>query len=329
MGRARRNHYIPQFLLRRFASRTDGQKHLIWQLSRDGAVREISTRDAAVATDFYGDASNSIEPALAILEAGYGGALAAIDRGSIPPNDVLRQFVWTTAARTRAIREQFVDMGEATLDRVFDYLANTEEGKNELFDYSRSRPLFSDALLRKLPTKQQRQFSIRQRMELERELRQRARGSLDLPAIFAQIKEGLAKAGGFSPAAARGQLQVLRGDVRQWFQPSRWEVQPGSALILGDCCVVAVDAEGNTGSLITIGRERRRVLLPISPTQILVGYEADEPSSPVDLDAINLASAELSDSVIYASRAGDRERGLAAQIGRRAALLPEDVASEQ
>ena len=84
MGRARRNHYVPQFLLRRFASKKDGDSHWIWQISRDGAVREISTRHAAVAKDFYGDADTSIEATLSIVEAGYGGALADIDRGIDP-----------------------------------------------------------------------------------------------------------------------------------------------------------------------------------------------------------------------------------------------------
>jgi hypothetical protein len=329
MGRRRRNHYIPQFLLRRFASRKDGDKRLIWQISRDGTAREVSTRDAAVATDFYGDASTTIEPALAILEAAYGGALTEIDRGSVPPGEVLQQFVWTTAARTRAIREQWITMGQTTLDRVLDYLANTEKGRKELFAYSPGGgPLYSDKLLSRLPRRQRRQFSFRQRMELERELRRRARSEVDPTAIFGLLKEELAKVGGLRPGAARGQLDVLRGNVSQWFHPSRWEVQSASTLILGDCCVIAADADGNTGALTKIGRERRRVLLPISPTQILVGYEAGEPSVPVDPDEINLASAEMSHSVIYASSAGDRERALATAIGRRAELLPDDCAAQ-
>ena len=214
-------------------------------------------------------------------------------------------------------------MGDTALDRIIDYAANTEEGRAEIFDRARGgNALFVDRALAKIPRKQRRQISLRRKMGLERELRRRA-SAMDLGAIGVRLKQELAAIGGLRPAAARGQLNALREDARDWFNPERWEVHSGlgTPFILGDCCVIAINGDGTPGAVIKIGPDWRRVLLPISPTQILVGYNTGELPMLIDADAVNLSSAELSDSALYASSAGDRERALAGVIGTRAALL--------
>lgn len=79
----RRNHFIPRFLLNRFASRRKDSKAWIWQISQDGSAVEISTRDAAVATDFYGGPETGVEDAFAEAETEFSRTLAAIERGGL------------------------------------------------------------------------------------------------------------------------------------------------------------------------------------------------------------------------------------------------------
>ena len=71
----KRHHYIPRFLLARFASQRQEEKSWVWQISTDRAI-EISTKDAAVSKHFYGQDS-SIEDGLVPLETGYAATLSA------------------------------------------------------------------------------------------------------------------------------------------------------------------------------------------------------------------------------------------------------------
>ena len=75
----KRNHYIPRMLLNRFASRTEGKKHWIWQTGQDGQSREISTRDAAVGSLFYGESSTGVERALSEVESRIATVLRRLD----------------------------------------------------------------------------------------------------------------------------------------------------------------------------------------------------------------------------------------------------------
>src|SRR5437773_5887036 len=98
-----RNHYIPRLLLNRFASRTQGDTSWIWQLSSDGRAREISTRDAAVGSLFYGKPDSGVEEALARIESRFAPILERIDLGEQPSEfqEALRQFVYLLFIRTR------------------------------------------------------------------------------------------------------------------------------------------------------------------------------------------------------------------------------------
>jgi hypothetical protein len=109
MSKRHRNHHIPRFLLNRFASRVEGDKHWIWQISRDAGAQELSTRDVAVSRGFYGGRADGVEDALVEVESRFAAALACMDDRHPPEAfaDGLRQFAWMMAVRTRAIREQF------------------------------------------------------------------------------------------------------------------------------------------------------------------------------------------------------------------------------
>jgi hypothetical protein len=126
----RRNHFVPRFLLNRFASRTDGKKSWVWQLSRDREPIEISTRDAAVATQFYGGSETGVEDALAVAETRFSRTLSALDAGESAHNHAegLREFVWNLAVRTRALRKQFEDVAERLTTKVIETVTSDEVG---------------------------------------------------------------------------------------------------------------------------------------------------------------------------------------------------------
>ena len=116
----KRNHVIPKFLLNRFSSRQNGNKHWIWQIERSGKPKEVSTRDAAVSNYFYGGQETGVEDAFANVEGRFSALLRSLDWGDPPMNhsEDLRLFVWTLAARTQAVRGQVSGMANDLLDQV-------------------------------------------------------------------------------------------------------------------------------------------------------------------------------------------------------------------
>ena len=115
----RRNHYIPRFLLSRFASRRLGKKSWIGQVDRTN-TREISTKDAAVSHDFYGRPDTGLENALSLLEGRLAASIAALEAGQLTRanDDDLRTLVWNMVFRGKASREQLADTGARVAENL-------------------------------------------------------------------------------------------------------------------------------------------------------------------------------------------------------------------
>ena len=122
MAANKRNHYIPIVLLKRFSSRSEGNKSWIWQLGGDNEAVEISVKDAAVRSYFYGRSETGLESAFKAFESRLGVVFNGLDAGGHPSdysND-LRKLIYIQMLRTRALREQFVDTSSLMLDKLFE-----------------------------------------------------------------------------------------------------------------------------------------------------------------------------------------------------------------
>jgi hypothetical protein len=192
MSRPRRHHYIPRLLLNRFASRREDRKYWIWQLARNREPREVSTRDIAVASGFYGQADTGVEEAFAVEEGSFGRILRGLQTGRAPNElyDDLRWLVWTLGVRTRALREQFLDAANRILDKVIDTV-NTEQARASVLEHA-EEPFFQAvrAQLSELPTEQrvhaERFLRTRSTKEALRKLLAKSVSSMDL-APFAEV----------------------------------------------------------------------------------------------------------------------------------------------
>src|SRR5688572_19177912 len=67
-----RHHILPRFLLKGFASRTDGQKAFTWVYRKEGDPFEASTRDVGVEKHFYGKAGETdVDGRITAIETQY------------------------------------------------------------------------------------------------------------------------------------------------------------------------------------------------------------------------------------------------------------------
>ncbi len=131
MTARRRNHFVPRFLINRFASRWKGDTAWVWQHSRDADPIEISTRDAGVSRDFYGGSESPVEDGFAQIESQFGSLLASLDRGEegALSSEDLRRLTWSTAVRTRALRLQMISTAQGMMDQLEMALSTPEAAR--------------------------------------------------------------------------------------------------------------------------------------------------------------------------------------------------------
>ena len=91
-------------------------------------------------------------------------------------------------------------------------------------------------------------------------------------------------------------------------------------LLLGDCCVIAVGAPGETGALTHIGKDWSECYLPIDPNNALVALRGDGQPT-LNAAQLNVASARNSLTEFFASQKTGAEAQLAALIGSQPTLM--------
>jgi hypothetical protein len=338
----KRNHFIPRFLLNRFASRFDARKkkHWIWEIRSDAAPKEISTRDAALATHFYGRQHTGVENALGPIETRFRTVLVAIDSGRSPEEfaDDLRHFVWLQAARTRALREQFGSAVESLLRGIATALPS-RAGQSVLMakipkivDETIEKELSKVPLAQRGVARSRLQSPLLRQMLFDLAAKQLTEPNLK--AISDLLIGVMEQKDAVRHSMKKGQVRALSHlleskQTPEMFRPKHWHLVTGepASVVLGDCCVVAVSRDNETGVLVKFGESWKEIYLPISASSVLV---ASHNSAPPELNpvAINRLSAELAHSSIFASRIDADTTSLKDLIGKRKRVLSDDEIAE-
>lgn len=331
-----RNHYVPKFLLNRFASRVQRKTRFVWQFSKERPPVEISTRDAGVSAFFYGQPANGVEDRLQSVEGTQADVLADIDRGVSPAvhSETLRRLLWMLAVRTNALRQQFVAAGTTLLDHLED-----SAGSDEASAGMRARIRDEcDGQIRQALARLPGAYRVRAlelyedpaRQEAFRELIMSQVGDVDFQGFIRWFRERAGDMLDLNKSAAKGQIRGLsalldRPDAPPVFAPTHWDVirRPLGTFVLGDGCVFATALDGRVGSPFAFKGTWRAVYLPISSSAVLVAAPC-----PIDAvlpdESINAASVELGADVFFACRCSEQEKSLVPRIGTGVPLISDD-----
>ncbi len=326
----KRNHYIPQFLLRRFASRQEQGRSWLWQFRPGQAPTEVVTKDAAVSKFFYGDPETGIEESLAVLEGKQASLLRELDSGANPSDfdQHLLRFVWFLAFRTRSLRHHFAH----TAKRGLAELASIDQAKMaSLFAAkARSEPdSYILPILDRLPPSLAHLRTpllalLRSKVHQDEFLQEIAKAVVQVPHILAMI------ANQAEEAAAKGQVRALKQildeswNVPTTFRIAQWSVRrfASSSVILGDGGTFAINPAGEVGTVGRFSSTFTALYAPISHECVLIGHRDECP--PLSLNEINAASARLSFDTFFASRNTAAEQAMVNLVGTGEPVLSED-----
>jgi len=330
MGATRGQHYLPQFLLKGFASRTKEKKAWVYCFRRDAVGKEVSVRDIGKEADFHGNPRDSdLENRMAVVESAFGPHVARWREGgflSEADEELIPQFVGHLIVRTKSVRDAFARGAQVLMDELVQRLDGGElnplsqpdiEGemvrrmsKNPRFaKFARQRPREFRARIGALLVELNRSGKP---LEWGQQLAKQARETVDVRTSIAQ---------GHIKSLTKSQVPVERVRI---LRSMAWSIVRTNLaeMVLGDAGAVAReirDPQFKNPLALDFGK-LGLLCCPIGSNAALVG-RAVGLDHPFSADEINQASAELSRDFFVASERNQRFDDLQKIIGKRADIM--------
>jgi hypothetical protein len=320
---SKRQHFIPRLLLKGFASRTKGDSAFVYLFRRGETPREVNVTNVAVSRYFYGGPGEGpVDAILTGREADYAALLDELRQQEVRPErkTLIEEFVTHLIVRTKNARDAVALLGDAAFDAIEREL-ETPSRRASLRQRAQenllARPDVREALAQ-LPRGKRRRAGKEMRRVL---------GRLDPREALASLRRELEQhdlAGGVRAAQFKALSTLRQPRASTGLLASlEWSVVQDSrrGLILGDLGPLALFG-GQLGSPLHGGSAVEAMMLPISSECLLVGVPGGC-RMPLDIEAVNTASAEYSREFLVAAQNTERERAYHALIGRKALDRPE------
>jgi hypothetical protein len=129
----KRQHILPRFLLKGFASRVEGEKVFAWVHRKSKPAFETTIENVSVEKHFYGkEGELSADNEITDLESGYAYLIDSLRQqkhGTYISDPLISDFIAHLSIRTKHLRESFRESTEYLMDRLSEYLGDCENGK--------------------------------------------------------------------------------------------------------------------------------------------------------------------------------------------------------
>ena len=320
-------HFLPQLLLKGFASRVVGKSFYVQVFRRGKAPYESNICKTAAETGFYDTEDGfDLEAMLSRQESKYSSLLEDLRRGLLTPGheEQIESFVCNLTQRTKNSRDAFSELFDVFLASTGQLISHPRY-RNELENYLVENLVKAsrlDTSLDMLPMESRKQLV---RLVLKSK-------EFDLVSHYQQVFDMVRKQLDIGGPVRDGQLRALtalRETRKEGLKDFVWSVnqQLLGTFVLGDVGPVARLSGPNkifrpaifTGAI-------ELIVLPVSSQCLLVGTRGTE--AYVDIEQVNLASVELSRDFFVASQNTYREQEYALSIGKHASYTQDPQISD-
>jgi hypothetical protein len=327
----KRQHVLPRFLLRGFASRTDGKKTFVWVYRKLQEPFETTVENVGLEKHFYGKSGElSADDVITNLEGGYANLVSAL-RATADGDEVcdarVPEFITHLTIRSKQLREFVRTSSEYLLEEVTSHLMDPANLKRLLL----SRPERIQQELEKrleaydLPRNQKRLFMKRAKAYAP------AMVNKQMAELQKTLTESVDEIRNVLPRAVRdGHIKSLAKDAApetraQTYRDLHWFIRESPVpLILGDFgCLFEVSAKRQFKPMDDMGDPIVNTFLPVSSRKMLIGTSYST-ASQVDFALVNKATAKCSHEYFVASDCSAVNNKLASTIGHWAGLLTEE-----
>jgi hypothetical protein len=331
----KRQHYLPQFLQRGFASDVTGKR--IWLYRKNAAPREVGTRDVGVEENFYGSGTDTLvdEAITAIERDEFVTLIEEARAGTISESrlaNVMPTFVAHLEVRTRHIRVTFSELSERAWNDMMGYVANPAVGAAIVRERLRRYP----GELRKLAARDLRSKgqSVHLAPIIAKQMQKMVSAMPDdvlikafwaplVPLIQAALKEQMdasikkahikALAESVTPHVRVGKYRDLKFSVVDL---------PSHELILGDAAVLfELNEPGGWKPFLDEQDNLAGLYLPLRPNRLIIGRSN---SAVIDAETIRRETARTSHTFFVSSKPSEANAKLSEQIGAAARPMTDD-----
>jgi hypothetical protein len=326
-----RQHILPQFLLKGFASRVKGEEVFTQVYQKGGKSFETNIINVSVARYFYGkEGELSVDGEITDFEGRYASVIEELRQKADHVevfDSKIPDIIAHLCIRTKHLRDSFLESSEFLTNKMFDFLGNVNNLKSLILknpqlmraeleemlkDYS-IPPLYKEVLLQ-----------LAQNVTLEFLSEQKSGLEILFQDMGAEIKRSL-------PAAAKeGHIKALvKGMVpeprAEGYRLLRWFVRKSkSLLILGDIgCLFETTGVKRFKSLNDKDDKIKNVFLPISSDRLLVGTSLSA-APDIDFKVINEAVAKCSRDFFVCSESSIDMESLHSLIGEDSEIISKE-----
>jgi hypothetical protein len=316
---SQRHHYIPQFLLKGFASQITKKSHFVFRFAKGSKPHEVNTINVAVARSFHDGLSADLEQRISFRESNYVTALENLRKQNADTNDIIliAECVFNLMVRTKHLRVGFTILGNELFGLFDTPEAQRVLRKRALTDFA-ARPEIA-AVLNRYPKNRRERILLTEIIK---------RG-IDLNAEHKRVWDNIKTHIDMAQFVKHAQLKTLEIEGipeprKISFLSYHWSIdhhQPPGSFVLGDVGLLARVPDVDQLTFPYGFGMPLMVCLPISSAELLVGTvqpERDELSA----EEVNWASAELSRDFFVASRNTTQELRYLERLGSRAVFLP-------
>jgi hypothetical protein len=324
---AKKHHFIPQFLLREFASRNSGPEHYCWHFRRGAKPCEANIKGIGQQRNFHGDVEvENLEGLIANRESVYADLVHTLRTSTITIQNIplIEEFIVHLIIRGRNLRQGFT---KATDDLLSAMVAHFQDSRNHrkrndlIFEYMKKLPEFNAWLT--LVPKGKEEIFLRY-----------MRHAMDNVPIEERLRlvSGILKAS-LQEQTAKAHIKTLSKDLAptkfiEKIHGLNWRLlkYPKASLILGDVGVLFQDSQDQRLKHPIISGPPQHIFLPISHELMLFGTRDN--SFEFDVNNINEAQAALSHEFFVSSICTERELTWQLLIGSNSDLISAEEVSE-
>lgn len=327
----KRQHFIPQFIQNGFASHVVRNEVFTWVYRKGTKAFNANIKNVGVEGFFYSDDNNSeIDDIITAAEGAFAQLVNKLRKDSqvnFSDSVQVKQLFAHLEVRTRHIRQSFFTTGNHLLNELLVYLSDPASCESFLTRRIKNDPsLIRDALSDELGKRGFSQEVPPILMQLCGQLIEQAMPSMvdQMDKMVAYLKAEMPVK--LSEASRSGHIKALAQTIIPDVKVRRYETfnfnvetSGDASLPLGDSAVLFhVDGARKFKPFLENNDVLIAILLPISPTQVLVGSERN-----YKLDFSGLPHTIASSSLEYfiASEASSENEGLSCFISENALLL--------
>lgn len=317
MNKPKRHHFLPQFLLKGFASRTKGSESYAYRFGRGVTPFETNILNLAVVRKFHEGSHGDVEKQLSSRETRYAAAVEHLRKSVTKEEDIalLAEFVFNLMLRTKNLRDSFTVLGNHMLSMLDAPRVKRVIRKRVLNDLAKLPEVRSS--LQRLP-KQRRERVLSVLL---------TKSGIDVGTYYEKFWADVKRRVNMDEIIKNAQLKNLAAEGlpdarKKTFLAYHWYIdsKPCGSYVLGDVGPIAKSSDSTQLTLPYGFGDPTFVCLPVASDELLVGGDNTD-REKLEPEEINLASVELSREFFISNRNTEREMKYSECIGLRAELV--------